>query len=172
MTDQHPLTDEVIDTLASPQYDCFEDVGDVNCGFTYEDLRVATDWQLEEVMRKVELKLKEWRIQGYAAGADACEDFFEEVMQELRPQQQKRTTMAEELDWRDSIEACIAYSSRDWSLNHRDAWIYGVIVGYSPEGLAEQKQQHNWSNSTVTRLKKLHEQYLKETERPQQQENN
>ena len=71
--------------------------------------------------------------------------------------------MAEELDWRDSIEACIAFSSRDWSLNHRDAWIFGVINGWSPEALAEQKQRHNWSDSTVTRLKKLHEQYLKAT---------
>ena len=78
--------------------------------------------------------------------------------------------MAEELDWRDSIEVCIAFSSRDWSLNHRDAWLFGVIKGWSPEALAEQKQRHNWSDSTVTRLKKLHEQYLKETECSQQQE--
>ena len=78
MTDQHPLTDEVIHREFLPKY-CY----------TENDLRLAADRQLEEVMRKVELKLKEWRIQGYAAGADACEDFFKEVMQELRPQQQE-----------------------------------------------------------------------------------
>ena len=71
--------------------------------------------------------------------------------------------MTKKPDWRASIKACIAFSSRDWSLNHRDAWIYGVIMGWSPEALAEQKQIHNWSDSTVTRLKTLHEQYLKET---------
>ena len=51
MTDKHPLTDEIIDTLASPQYDCFEGVGDVNCGFTYDDMRAAADWQLKQVIQ-------------------------------------------------------------------------------------------------------------------------
>jgi hypothetical protein len=46
----HPLTDEIIDTFASPQYDSFEGIGDVNCGFTYDDLRAAADWQLEQVI--------------------------------------------------------------------------------------------------------------------------
>jgi hypothetical protein len=78
--------------------------------------------------------------------------------------------MAKELDWRDSIEACIAFSSRDWSLNHRDAWLFGVIMGWSPEALAEQKQRHDWSDIAVARLKKLHEQYLKEKMNQQQQQ--
>jgi len=47
----HPLTDEIIDTFASPQYDYFEGIGDVNCGFTYDDLRAAADWQLKEVLK-------------------------------------------------------------------------------------------------------------------------
>ena len=80
MTEQHPLTDDK----------CYE----LWSGNLYENerMRAAADWQLEEVMRKVELKLKEWRIQGYEydTSADACEDFFEEVMQELRPQQQQQ----------------------------------------------------------------------------------
>jgi len=48
MNDQHPLNGEIIDTFASPQYDSFEGIGDVNCGFTYDDLRAAADWQLEQ----------------------------------------------------------------------------------------------------------------------------
>jgi len=56
MTDQHPLTDDIIDTLASPQYDCFEGIGDVNCGFTYDDLRAAADWQLEQVIEWIKEK--------------------------------------------------------------------------------------------------------------------
>ena len=52
MTDQHPLTDEIIDTLASPQYDDFGgDIGGVNTGFNYDDLRAAADWQLEQVLK-------------------------------------------------------------------------------------------------------------------------
>ena len=46
MTDQHPLTDDIIDTLASPQYDDFGgDIGGVNTGFNYDDMRAAADWQ-------------------------------------------------------------------------------------------------------------------------------
>ena len=49
MTDRHPLTDDIIDTLASPQYDDFGgDIGGVNTGFNYDDLRAAADWQLEQ----------------------------------------------------------------------------------------------------------------------------
>ena len=81
MTDQHPLTAEICFDIQRTNKVCYQDEVDL--------MRAAADWQLEEVMRKVKLKLKEWRIQGYGAGADACEDFFEEVMQELRPQQQK-----------------------------------------------------------------------------------
>ena len=52
MTDQHPLTDEIIDTLASPQYDDFGgDIGGVNTGFNYDDLRAAADWQLKQVLK-------------------------------------------------------------------------------------------------------------------------
>ena len=52
MTDQHPLTDDIIDTLASPQYDDFGgDIGGGNTGFTYDDLRAAADWQLEQVTK-------------------------------------------------------------------------------------------------------------------------
>ncbi len=52
MTDKHPLTDDIIDTLASPQYDDFGgDIGGVNTGFNYDDLRAAADWQLEQVLK-------------------------------------------------------------------------------------------------------------------------
>jgi len=87
MTNQHPLTDEAIEEIS----DLYEDslCYDYPISIFRQDMRAAADWQLEEVMRKVELKLNEWRIQGYVAGADACEDFFKEVMQELRPQQQE-----------------------------------------------------------------------------------
>ena len=61
MTDQHPLTDEIIDTLAFPQYDCFEGIGGVNCGFTYDDLRAAADWQLEQVVKALDQCKKEKR---------------------------------------------------------------------------------------------------------------
>ena len=51
MTEQHPLTEEIINTFASPQYHDFGgDIGGVNTGFDYDDLRAAADWQLEQVV--------------------------------------------------------------------------------------------------------------------------
>jgi hypothetical protein len=54
-----------------------------------------------------------------------------------------------------SIAACLAFSSRDWSLNHRDAWIWGVAVGWPEEALQEVARNHNWSPETVARLRAL-----------------
>ena len=83
----HPLTDEIIDTFASPQYDSFEGIGDVNCGFTYDDLRAAADWQLEE--------LTKW-LKGNTAnyvGAGCyfhTESFLDDLKKAMRPQQQQQ----------------------------------------------------------------------------------
>lgn len=42
MTDQHPLTDAVCDSIASPYYNPY--------GVDYDDLRAAADWQLQQVI--------------------------------------------------------------------------------------------------------------------------
>jgi len=47
----HPLTEEIIDTFAFPQYDCFAGIGEINLGFDHDDLRAAADWQLEQVLK-------------------------------------------------------------------------------------------------------------------------
>jgi hypothetical protein len=47
----HPLTDKIIDTFASPQYDYFEGIGEINLGYDYDDLRGAADWQWEQVFQ-------------------------------------------------------------------------------------------------------------------------
>ncbi len=78
----HPLTDEMIEQIAQFEPDLTDRLR-YNRDY---DMRAGADWQLEEVKRKVELKLTKWRISG-CVDADACEDFFEEIMQELRPQQ-------------------------------------------------------------------------------------
>ena len=79
----HPLTDEICADLSGWDfYGC----PNIYVQWERQDMRAVADWQLEQVKEKVKLKLKEWRREGYGAGADACEDFFEEIMQELRPQ--------------------------------------------------------------------------------------
>ena len=59
MTDKHPLTDKIIDTFASPQYDYFEGIGEINLGNDHDDLRAAADWQLEQVIAWLEDNLDE-----------------------------------------------------------------------------------------------------------------
>lgn len=44
---------------------------------------------------------------------------------------------------------------RDWSTNKRDAYLYGVIVGWG-SAMKEVAKQHNWSDDTVERIKRGH----------------
>lgn len=30
----------------------------------------------------------------------------------------------------ESLESCVACHSRDWSVHHRDAWLWGIICGW------------------------------------------
>ncbi len=58
-----------------------------------------------------------------------------------------------------SVHDTICFSSRDYSLDHRDAWLYGVIVGWDEASIIELQAKHNWSADTVDRLKRLHSKY-------------
>ena len=87
MTNQHPLTDEMLQELSEEPLD-----GLVGGNFVKEYMRAAADWQLEQVERSVKLKLKDWRESGYADAnrlsgytADTIESFFEDIMQAMRP---------------------------------------------------------------------------------------
>lgn len=59
----------------------------------------------------------------------------------------------------ESIATAIAFSPRDWSSHHRDAWIYGIVLGWDKEVLEELKNKHKWRDETVARLKFLHDEY-------------
>ena len=67
----------------------------------------------------------------------------------------------------ESLRVAMVTDSRDWSIDKRDAWLYGIIVGWkSEEGkeegedpLAELALKHNWTPETIDRLKMLHEQF-------------
>jgi len=47
MTDQHPLTDEIIEEIAHSGY--IDDYGRYN--YAADDLRAVADWQLEQVLK-------------------------------------------------------------------------------------------------------------------------
>ena len=86
MTDQHPLTDDIIDTLASPQYDDFGgDIGGVNTGFTYDDLRTAADWQLEQVVEWLKTNTEDYLLEDYYGTYFLTEAFIEDLKQAMRP---------------------------------------------------------------------------------------
>lgn len=55
----------------------------------------------------------------------------------------------------DSLKTCVATSSRDWSIDKRDAWIYGIICGWE-ESIEDLAIDHGWDAETVSRLQRLH----------------
>ena len=63
-------------------------------------------------------------------------------------------------NWKESLNSCLVFHSRDWAANKRDAWLYGIIVGWNDECLAELKEQHGWNDEAVERLKRLRRQYV------------
>lgn len=58
----------------------------------------------------------------------------------------------------ESLHDTICLGSRDYSLNHRDAWIYGIVVGWD-EALPEVAEKHRWSTETISRLESMHKIY-------------
>jgi len=58
----------------------------------------------------------------------------------------------------DSLLNCVAFCSRDWSQNKRDAWIYGIVCGWE-DAIEDVAQDHNWTPEAVKRLEMLHEQF-------------
>jgi hypothetical protein len=65
-------------------------------------------------------------------------------------------------DFKDSLESVLAFSSKDWSVSADDAWIYGIVLGWNEECLLEMSSLHGWSPETITKLKKLHNQFKNE----------
>lgn len=60
----------------------------------------------------------------------------------------------------------VAFSPRDWGVDHRDAWIYGILLGWSCEedhdhddvcggdtALTEMAERHRWDAATVAKLR-------------------
>ncbi len=56
----------------------------------------------------------------------------------------------------DEARAAMAFHPRDWAADHRDAWVWGIVVGWGDEGLGEVAAKHGWSAEKVARLRALH----------------
>lgn len=71
-------------------------------------------------------------------------------------------------DVRSSLESVVAFDPRDWSLDKRDAWIYGIVFGWESEELDEDPmgdvaKRHGWDDAAVQRLRELHEAFVEGT---------
>jgi hypothetical protein len=99
---KHPLTDELCDQIVSSIPPFPRDQQDRVLSFDgrildgmfkecfekqKHEMRAAADWQLEQVEKSVERRIKVLRQSGYVLAADAVEDFFQGIMQNMRPQQ-------------------------------------------------------------------------------------
>jgi hypothetical protein len=56
----------------------------------------------------------------------------------------------------ESVERALAFATKDWSADRRDAWIYGIALGWDDESMAEMAARHNWNADAVSRLRQLH----------------
>lgn len=62
---------------------------------------------------------------------------------------------------KESVENCMTFHARDWSLNKRDAWMYGIVCGWDDESMPEVAALHGWSAAEVERLRRLHENWMR-----------
>jgi hypothetical protein len=60
----------------------------------------------------------------------------------------------------ESLYVQMTGDSKDMSIDKRDAWRYGVIVGWSDESYKELVSKHGWHPSAIDRNKRLHAKYL------------
>ena len=64
--------------------------------------------------------------------------------------------MSDLADALESVAHTMNFSAQDWSVGHKDAWVYGIIVGWDDASLKELTLKHGWNPETVERLKRLH----------------
>lgn len=60
---------------------------------------------------------------------------------------------------KESLQMTVACDSRDWSSDKRDAWIYGIVLGWCEAAMVEIALKFNWSKEDVERLNKLYKEF-------------
>lgn len=54
----------------------------------------------------------------------------------------------------DSARTVMALHPRDWAAESRDAWLWGLLVGWD-ESMTDVQQKHKWSDADVAGLRSL-----------------
>lgn len=67
----------------------------------------------------------------------------------------------------ESLHDTVVFDSKDWGKYEKDAWLYGIIVGWGEEDeeresiFKEFSERLGWSRETWDRLQLLHKEFLK-----------
>jgi hypothetical protein len=68
----------------------------------------------------------------------------------------------------ESLKSAISFSSRDWAIDKRDAWIYGIIIGWNGDYVIKEEELYRefnnkfgWDRKEWNRLKHLHDKFTK-----------
>lgn len=59
----------------------------------------------------------------------------------------------------ESLSVTIPFSPRDWGIEKRDAWVYGIVCGWDDDCRAEFEKKFGWDDATFSRLNRLHERF-------------
>jgi hypothetical protein len=62
-------------------------------------------------------------------------------------------------DFKESLNSCLVHHVRDWAANKRDAWIWGIIVGWDDESMPDFKRDFGWDDEAIARLGRLRKQF-------------
>lgn len=58
----------------------------------------------------------------------------------------------------ESLHTCMVFAPNDWSESKREAWIYGIVVGWG-RALDDVAKKHRWAPEDVNRLKIMHQKF-------------
>jgi len=51
----------------------------------------------------------------------------------------------------------LAFAADDWADTRAKAWVWGIVLGWDDEAMAELAADFHWDDATVARLRRLHE---------------
>lgn len=91
---------------------------------------------------------------GRMDGLQSWEALLDRTRTLLAQQEPDITDLDNKENFLASLACSVSFHPRDWGLDHRDAWIFGIVCGWG-DALPEVARRHKWSDQTVERLQRL-----------------
>jgi hypothetical protein len=60
----------------------------------------------------------------------------------------------------ESLETTISTHVRDWAADERDAWVWGIVLGWDAASMHELATKFGWTAFTVARLRRLRQKFM------------